>query len=196
MKSFISIFLLFLVSCARVPVQSIELSEALRDEGERMHQLNLVLVDRVFQEKRYLINEFITKEYTPEYVNNFKKLVPPGTDYEENFGEIMQAIYPRINARRDSLFMALEEQKGIIIGELNKDFKVYSNAFTVLQNLLRSASALNDKRTEVYQQIKELTGSRLDLLAIDRALNNFIKGAGHVGDKVVLLNNTINEILK
>jgi hypothetical protein len=193
---YLFIICLFISSCARIPVQSVELSQALKDEGERMHQLNLALVDKLFQEKRHLINEFMTNEYTPALVENFKKLVPPGTDYEAEFAEMMQALYPRINARKDSLVTVLDEEKAGVVAKLNLDYKVYANAFDELQNLLRSASRLNQKRTEVYGQIKELTNNRLDLEAIDKALNQFIKDAGNIGEKASRLSNALNEILK
>lgn len=193
---YVLICCIVLSSCAKIPVQSAELSQALKDEGERMHLLNLALIDKVFQEKRYLINEFITKEYTLQIVNDFKSLVPPGTDYEAEFAEMMQALYPRINARKDSLVIALDEQKAGIVDKLNQDYKVYAAAFDELQNLLRSASRLNQKRTEVFQQIKSLTNNRLNLEGIDKALNKFIKDGGNIGDKAVILSNSINSLLK
>lgn len=193
---YLLIFCIVLSSCAKIPVQSVELSQALKDEGERMHLLNLALIDKVFQEKRHLINEFITNEYTPEIVSNFKSLLPPGTDYEADFADMMQALYPRINARKDSLVTALDEQKSGIIDKLNQDYKVYASAFDELQNLLRSAARLNQKRTEVFQQIKSLTNNRLNLEGIDKALNKFIKDGGNIGDKAVILSNSINSFLK
>ncbi|MBN8675612.1 MAG: hypothetical protein J0L56_15885 [Chitinophagales bacterium] len=193
---YLLIFCIVLSSCAKIPVQSVELSQALKEEGERMHLLNLALIDKIFQEKRHLVNEFITNEYTPEIVNNFKSLLPPGTDYEADFAEMMQALYPRINARKDSLVSALDEQKAGIIDKLNQDYKVYASAFDELQNLLRSASRLNQKRTEVFQQIKSLTNNRLNLEGIDKALNKFIKDGGNIGDKAVILSNSINSLLK
>ncbi|RYF90355.1 MAG: hypothetical protein EOO03_03855 [Chitinophagaceae bacterium] len=55
----VCIAVLQLASCARVPVQAVTLSAVLKDEGERMHNLNVLLVDYVFNEKKHLINEFI-----------------------------------------------------------------------------------------------------------------------------------------
>lgn len=185
-----------LMSCARVPIQAVQLSDALKDEAERMHQLNLALIDKIFQEKTYLINEFITNEYTPAYLENFKSKLPANTDFKADFADMMQAIYPKINARKDSLTSVLNEQKAGIVNKLNLDYKAYSDAYSEMQNLLRSASKLNEQRADAFGQIKSLSGNRIDVENIDKALNKFITDAGSVGDKSVLLTNTLNSLLK
>ena len=189
-------FCLLVASCAKIPIQAVELSDALKDEGERMHLLNLALIDKIFQEKRHMVNEFITNEYTPAYIDNFKKLLPPGTDFKAEFSEIIQAINPRINATKDSLLTTLNEQKAGVINKLNEDFKVYSSAFSEMQNLLRSAAKLNQQQSGVYQQIKTLSNNRINLEGIDKALNKFIRDAGSIGEKASLLTSTINSFLK
>ena len=93
---------LAMASCAKMPIQAVELSHALKDEGQRMHEMNLALIDYVFNEKKHLIQEFIKTEYTPAVLENFKTLVPASTDFKKDFLDIMQAINPRIDARRDS----------------------------------------------------------------------------------------------
>lgn len=193
---YLLILCLFFISCARVPIQAVELSHALKDEGQRMHEMNLALVEYVFNEKKHLVNEFIANEYSPALVENFMRGLPPGTDLKKDFLEIMQAINPRINARRDSLLDVLQEQKITISQKLSTDYKVYGEAFAAMENLLSSASRLNQQRVAVYENIKTLTGNRLNLQGIDNALNQFIKGAGTVGEKTLMLTNTIQTLLK
>lgn len=195
MKYLIFLCILF-ASCARIPIQAVELSHALKDEGQRMHEMNIALVEYVFNEKRHLVNEFIANEYSPALVENFMRGLPPGTDVKKDFLEIMQAINPRINARRDSLLDVLQQQKITISQKLNIDYKVYGEAFAALENLLASASRLNQQRAGVYENIKTLSGNRLNLQGIDNAVNQFIKGAGTVGEKTLMLTNTIQTLLK
>jgi hypothetical protein len=184
------------VSCARIPIQAVELSQSLKDEGQRMHGMNLALVEYVFNEKKTLVNEFINTEYAPALIENFKNLLPPGTDVKKELVEIMQAINPRIDARRDSLLQVLQGQKMIITDKLNADYKVYAEAYTAMQNLLASAAKLNQQRESAYQNIKTLSNNRINLQGIDNALNQFIKGAGTVGEKTSALTNTIQTFLK
>ncbi len=185
-----------LISCARMPVQTIELSHALKDEGQRMHEMNVLLVEYVFNEKKHLVNEFINNEYSPALIENFKTLLPPGTDVKKDLVEIMQAINPKIAERRDSLLQVLQQQKNAITQKLNTDYKVYAETFVAMQNLLVSAGRLNSQREDVYAKVKALSNNRINLQGIDNALNQFIKGAGAVGEKSVLLASTVQTFLK
>jgi hypothetical protein len=195
MKKLLLILMVF-TSCAKIPVQVVELSDALKDEGERMHQLNLTLVNKLFFEKRHLINQFMVNEYTPEYLKDFKSILPDDVDYEKDFDELVQAAYPRINATRDSLIGVLEGQKNVITDKLNADYKVFSDAFGEMQNLLRSASKLNQQRSEVYQNIKSLTNNKIDIAAVENAVDKFIKDAGSIAGKADAFKNTINSLIK
>lgn len=179
-----------------MPSQAVDLSHALKDEGQRMHEINIALVEYVFNEKKYLVNEFVNKEYGPTLIENFKALLPAGVDVKKDLVEIMQAINPRIEERKDSLFKVLQDQKNAITLQLNTDYKVYAEAFSAMQNLLSSAAKLNQQRTGVYENIKTLSNNRINLQGIDNALNQFIKGAGSVGEKTLLLTNAIQSSLK
>lgn len=187
---------LAMASCAKMPIQAVELSHALKDEGQRMHEMNLALIDYVFNEKKHLIQEFIKTEYTPAVLENFKTLVPASTDFKKDFLDIMQAINPRIDARRDSLLQILQDQKRLVTDKLNVDYKVYNEAFTAMQNLLVSAGKLNQQREGVYQNIKSLSNNRINLQGIDQALNQFILGAGAVSEKSLVLGNAVQTFLK
>ena len=196
LRNWLIIFLLSVGSCAKVPIQAVELSKSLKDESDRMHQMNLSLVEYVFNEKKHLVNEFIANEYSPAFIENFVKRLPPDTDIKKELPEIIAAINPRIDARRDSLNNVLQDQKTAIVQQLNTDYKVYSEAFAAMQNLLVSASRLNSSRASIYDDIKKLSGNRINLQGINNALDNFITGAGSVGEKAVLLTNTIQTLLK
>ncbi|MBC7933933.1 MAG: hypothetical protein H7Y86_01045 [Rhizobacter sp.] len=195
-KTWLIILLLYGTSCAKIPVQAVELSQALKEEGSRMHDMNLALVEYVFNEKKHLVNEFIANEYSPAFVENFVKRLPQDTDMKRELPEIIAAINPRIDARRDSLISVLQDQKISVISRMNADYKIYGNAFAAMQNLLASASRLNRSRTSVYEDIKQLSSGKIDLQGINNALDNFIKGAGSVGEKSVLLTSTIQTLLK
>jgi hypothetical protein len=183
-------------SCARIPIEAVQLSDALKEEAERMHLLNLTLVDKMFNEKVHMVNEFITNEYTPAIVDTFKARLPRDTDFEADFTEMMQALYPRINKRKDSLIGVLSEQKIAIVNKLNQDYKVFNSAFTEMQLLLRSANKVNQQRVDVFAQVKALSGNRFDLENIDKALNKFITDGAGITDKSLLLTNTIQTLLK
>lgn len=193
-------FLIFLMivfgSCAKIPTQSVELSKALKDEANRMHQMNIALVEYAFNEKKHMVNEFIANEYAPTFLENFIKKLPPDTDVKREMPEIIAAINPSIDNRRDSLLSVLMMQRNTIIQRLNADYLLFDNSFTALQNLLASASKLNASRSSVYEYVKKLSGNKINFSAINAALDNFITGAGSVSEREVALSNHIHLLLR
>ena len=196
LRNWLIILMISATSCAKIPIQAVDLSRALKEEGNRMHQLNLSLVEYVFNEKKHLVNEFLKNEYSPAFIENFTKRLPADTDVKKELPEIIAAINPRIDARRDSLISALQQQKMLVLQKLNDDYQVYDAAAQSLQDLLVSASKLNKSRTSVYGDIKKLSGNRINLQGINNALDQFIMGAGSVGEKTLLLTGTIETFLK
>ena len=196
MGGYFFIYSMVIMSCAKMPLQAVDLSYTLKDESQRMHEMNIALVEYVFSEKKQMVNEFINKEYSPTLIENFKLLLPAGVDVKKDLVEIMQAINPKIEERKDSLLKVLQGEKMTIIQQLNSDYKVYAEAFAAMQNLLASAAKLNQQRTGVYENIKTLSNNRINLQGIDNALNQFIKGAGSVSEKTLLLTNAIQSSLK
>ncbi len=194
MKNLIFILLL-ITSCAKIPTQSVDLSNALKQEANRMHQMNIALVDYVFNEKKHMINEFIANEYAPAFVQNFIKLLPPDTDVKREMPEIIAAINPKIDDRRDSLLSVLQVQKNAIVKQLNTDYQAFDQAFVALQNMLASAAKLNATRTSIYDDVKNLSGNKINLSAINTLLDNFITGAGSVGEKATILSSSIQLLL-
>lgn len=161
-----------------------------------MHQLNLVLVDKMFRDKVYEVNEVMRKKYTPAYLENFKQELPDDTDFKADFEEMMEAIYPRINATKDSLTYVLEEQRIQIVNKLNLDYNIFYNAFNELQNLLKSANKLNQQQQSIFSQVKSLSGNRFDLESVDKALIKFITKGGDISNNALDLSSTIQSLIK
>lgn len=194
-KYLIALFFFF-TSCAKIPIQSVDLAEALKQEGERMHTLNIKLINKIFQDKKLLINEVIVNEYLPQYIENFKTKIPASVDYKASFSDLVQASYPALNATRDSLLNETDNAKNLIIDKLNKDYLAFSGAFDNLENLLKSGARLNAEKSNFFAKIKDLTKGKIDADAIEKAVNKFITDAGKIGDKASTLNETINLLLK
>ncbi len=193
-----SLLLFFLFSCARLPVQSVALTDALQTEGERMHKMNVLFLNRIFDGKRQTIEKFIKEEYTPMVVAEFTKSVEerfPEMDYKKRFPDLFNLLSPRINKRRDSLITALELQKEKLVDKLNADYSVYNTAAIELKNLLASNAKVNQQREQIFNQIKTLSNNRLDFNSIDEALDRFIHTGGSVANNINLLNNLIHQTL-
>lgn len=188
---------LLLTSCAKIPMGSVVLADALITEGERMHNLNLVLMNRLFNEKRAAIENFINAEYTPVVAANFAKLVDPKTvdEFKKDFPEMMQALTPKINARRDSLVKVLELQKEKTVAKLNADYKAFTTGFFELKKLLESAVKIDKEKAALFDKVKAFSNNRIDLVGLENVLDKFVNSAGKVGGGIVDLDSAINQIL-
>ena len=196
MKKIIYLFcVVVLASCAKLPIQTITLTDAIINEGKRMHELNLSLLNKMFNEKREKIDVFIKNEYTPKYLEEFKSRIPAGIDYEQEFPNMIQSIIPQINSRRDMMQSALESQRIKLATKLNIDFKLFEEASMKLRNLIESAIKVNEERKKAFEQVKGLTQNTIDLNQIETELDKFIIKSGDVGENINELNSTINSLL-
>jgi hypothetical protein len=198
MKYTLHIFLLLVLlsSCAKIPVQSVSLLDALADEAGRMHQINIALLNGLFQSKREKIDDFIKTQYTPKFVSEFQKNIPPGADVKAELPNILNALAPRINERRDAMQVALEEQRLKLAGKLELDYSVFTNAASELRRLLVSAARVDQERQALYARAKELSKGSIDLNSIGNAIDRFIVSGGNVGADISNLNDAVNSILK
>ena len=195
-KKFISYLCLLLFSfCATLPLQTVTLADSIINEGQRMHNLNILLTNKMFQDKREKIDEFIKKEYTPKYMDEFRKKIPAGVDFEKEFPNIIQSIIPEINSRRDIMQSALEDQRIKILTKLDADYKAFEEASFELKNLIESNIKVNEERRKVFEQIKSLTNNNLDFNQVETEIDKFIIKAGDMSGNINDLNSSINSLL-
>ena len=169
--------------------------EALTDEGARMHSLNIRLLGNMFKEKSEKIDLFVKNEYTPKFIENFTKQIPKDTDLKKELPDIIAAITPRINARRDSMQDALEAQRRKLTTKLDHDFQEFNVAAATLKRLLNSAIKVDREREEFLQQIKSLSGGKIDLDKIESKLDEYTKKAGDIGAEISNLDSSIDQII-
>ncbi|HEY1022437.1 MAG: hypothetical protein ACO1NX_10025 [Chitinophagaceae bacterium] len=186
----------FFFSCARIPVQSVSLMEAVETEGARMHSINMALLHSMFREKKEMISTFIENEYTPALVENFKKQLPASADYKTDFAEMVQSLIPHINARKDSLLRALDEEQFKIMEQMQTDYAVYQEAVGELKRLLTSAAKIDAEKKALFDTARQITNNRVNLAEIEAALDSFIISGGSVGSNVQKLSQTVNSFLK
>ena len=196
MKKIIYLFCLIIItSCAKLPIQTITLTDAIINEGKRMHELNVSLINKMFNDKREKIDVFIKNEYTPKYLEEFIKRIPDSVDFEEEFPNMIQSIIPQINFRRDMMQNALETQRIKLVTKLNADYKVFEEASTELKKLIESGVKVNEERKMAFEQVNSLTQNKIDLNQIETEIDKFIIKSGDVSRNIIDLNSTINSLL-
>ncbi|QDK80792.1 hypothetical protein EXU85_20145 [Spirosoma sp. KCTC 42546] len=181
-------------ACARIPSQSVALSDQLRAEVARMHQLNVALTNNLFQRKRADIDAFIEKEYIPSFAATLMKSLPADFNVKDNFPALLSKSMVRISARRDSMQTALDAQRISLIERLNEDYRIYERGAVGLQALLESAVKVSDSRQQAFSQLKSLSGNRIDLNAIEGTIDTFIRKGGKLSDNIQQLNDDLTKL--
>lgn len=189
----------FLISgCARIPVQSVALADALQVEGERMHKLNTIFLNRIFLSKRDEIEKFIREQYAPMVVANMMKGVNEQefkANLKADLPEFTTAVTGVVNTRRDSLATALELQKEKIMEKLTADYAIFNAAALELKRLLESAVKVDKEKQGLFTQAKTLSNNRINFASLETAIDKFIHSSGSVGNNAESLNNAINQLL-
>ncbi len=186
---------LSLVSCAKLPVQSVSLMQQIKDEGQRMHKLNVAYINLLFENKNAEVDSFMDKEYIPEYISNIKRLMDENDnriDMNENWQEIFPKIIPVVNAVRDSLRTALLNNKNKIITKLNEDYDLYKQACDAQIALLSSATKINNTTRQIINSIAgKITGNKTDLSMLEQRLEGFLQKGETIAQKILGINDAV-----
>lgn len=201
MKKLLSIFLIAGVlsaGCAKIPVESVQLNDAIMKEGARMHNINTAMINDLFNEKKRQVSEFIETEYTPAYIKKFTTKLDSEDVTLETLPRIVVELIPEITRRHDEMIQALEEQRLKLTNQLNIEYQAYYDASITLHNLLQSAAQVDKERAALNDRISQLSGNKIDFNKVEHSVDEFITRAGSpngIQDAVLDLNNSINEIL-
>jgi hypothetical protein len=189
--------LIMLCSCARLPTQSIALTNAISQEGKRMHDLNVSLLNNMFAQKKNMVDSFIKNTYTPFIIENIQ--IPDTTDLKKEWPGLLEMLMPVITSKRETLRNALENQRLKLVDKLDSDYAVFDNAISSLKALLVSAIKVDDLRKQTLTRLAGIANDKIDITEIGNKLDEFIIKAGDATNstqnKVNDLDNSINSLL-
>jgi hypothetical protein len=190
--------ILCMLSCAKIPVQSVNLMQQIKDEGQRMHKLNIAYVNMVFESKNAEVDSFMKKEYIPEFLGRIKEGFDANDtriDMNEHWPEVFPKIVPLVNAVRDSLRNALAMNKGKIVTKLNDDYEFYKQACDAQINLLSSATKLNNSTKQIFNSLLgKATGNKIDLSTLEQKLDGFLHKGEGIAQKILFLNESVQTL--
>lgn len=158
-----------------------------------MHQLNVSLVNRLFDERKEKINLFIENKYTPTLLKKFEGLLPDSLDYKKELPNILNSIVPIINRKKDSLQSVLDLQRQDILNQLNSNYSDYSKATTSLQNLINSVVKVKTTESDALSAIDQLTGDRINIKKVENTINQSIDKTGNTLNKLINIEKVITE---
>ena len=94
-------------------------------EGTRMHSLNVLLLNEIFNQKKKELDLFFETEYTPLIVKNFLSKVDLEALPKEELPGMIASISARVSKVRDSKQLELEQERLKLLGELNTDHQKF-----------------------------------------------------------------------
>jgi hypothetical protein len=187
---FVSI-LMGVVACASIPASTATLSEEVISEANSMHNLNIALVNQLFDERKEKVNDFINNQYIPTFVKNFSEKIPAGVDVKTQLPNILKSVMPVISRKRDSLQGLLDTQRNQVITSLNESYTNYQRASATLQNLITSAVKLKQSEANTLAQIQRLTGTNINVGKIEGHLDSLLVKTGNGFDKLLNVKSAI-----
>lgn len=173
-KNISLLLIVFFWSCTSIPKVSSKLTKDVISQADNMHQLNIALVNKLFNERRKRLNTFITNIYTPAIIEKYQNLLPTTIDYKKQLPNIVKSIIPVINRKRDSLQNLLDVQEQRILTNLNTNFINYTKASTSLQNLIESVVKLKTSEDNALFAVNNFTENKLDLKKIESSLDTIL----------------------
>ncbi|GAA4727984.1 hypothetical protein [Flavisolibacter ginsenosidimutans] len=185
---------LLFAGCATVPPGSVSLAGALQTEGTRMHELNLRLLNNLFAEKRRALENVLSDQYASSLIDHAFELSPNIS--KADFPDFLKAVTKKLITKRDSLVNVLETEKTRIADRLNEDYNAFTTVSISLKLMLASAVKVDQQRQAALDQAKTLTNNKVDFVAIENALDDFINSAGKVGADVSGFKTKIDGLLK
>lgn len=190
---YVSVFSFLLLSCASIPSSTVTLTKEVIKEADNMHQLNVSLVNKLFDERKEKINLFIENKYTPTLLKKFEGLLPDSLDYKRELPNILNSIVPVINHKKDSLQSVLDSQRRDILNQLNSNYSDYSKATTSLQNLINSAVKIKTTESDALSAIDQLTGDKINIKKVENTINQSIDKTGNALNKLITIEKVITE---
>jgi hypothetical protein len=190
---YVSVFSFLLLSCASIPSSTVTLTKEVIKEADNMHQLNVSLVNRLFDERKEKINLFIENKYTPTLLKKFEGLLPDSLNYKKELPNILNSIVPVINRKKDSLQSVLDSQRQDILNQLNSNYSDYSKATTSLQNLIDSAVKIKTTESDALSAIDQLTGDKINIKKVENTINQSIDKTGNTLNKLITIEKVITE---
>ena len=178
-------------SCASIPASTATLSQEVIAEAGSMHQLNIALVNKLFDERKDKVNDFINNQYIPRFVTNFESKIPAGTDISKELPNILKSLMPVISRKRDSLQGLLDTQRNQMITSLNENYANYQQATSALQNLISSAVKLKQSEANTLAQIQSLTKTNINVGEIAGHLDSLLIKTGNGFDKLLNIKSAI-----
>lgn len=182
-----------ITSCAKIPIQSVDLIDAIQKEGERMHQINISLVNSVFEKKKEQVDNFVQNNYAPNFANEVINRISSDSIVKSDLIEFLSYSLPIINGQREKMYNSLEDAKNVLINDLHKDHIAFQNACEELKKLLISAVKVDEEREKLLRITSTFSNNKIDPNTLESAIDSYLSNNGDSVKTIEGIQNIINK---
>lgn len=208
-KAWLLLFIFYLSGCVSIPQEAPELSIELGKRITAIESANLTLLHRFFDQKRVEVDQFIEKEWLPEFSENFFKKKNTSKIWDEvvksknkqdriNFILIAgPAIQSQINNKRSQLVGEIDSLEREVQRKIEAEYNQVRSINNVLTSFLTGASKVNENRSR-YMEMVGLEESKVDKLIndTDQIVKKLLDTSTDVDSKVTKANEFKEKIQK
>lgn len=181
--------------CASVPKESVELSKEVGRGISESQRSYTALLNSYFSTKRQQIDQWIEREYLPEYLSNIqaelKKAGQPTTLSTQQLKDVLHDVI----SERDQKHTDLENTRLLLLTISNEHYMLLSQGNAGVTGLLQSIVDVKEATSAAAQTIKTASGGKVDLELIDKEFNDYLKKAGAASAKATSLYETIKSAI-
>lgn len=188
--SFLSVALLG--GCANIPRQSVELSASLNDQISDMQKAHITLVNRYFDNVEGQMRQTITTDYKDTLVQMMKdKQKAKGADITlEQYDKIMAKVL----ARQTLVVADLQKTRSDALSVITDRYVLMRSEGQSLQNLLDSASKLQEARQKYTGQVEAKMNTGIDFLEkVDAKVQSNVDEANRLKDGLNKIKNDVQK---
>ncbi|MSS71265.1 MAG: hypothetical protein EXS64_07230 [Candidatus Latescibacteria bacterium] len=153
------------------------------------------LLNSYFSTKRQQIDQWIEREYLPEYLSNIqaelKKAGQPTTLSTQQLKDVLHDVI----SERDQKHTDLENTRLLLLTISNEHYMLLSQGNAGVTGLLQSIVDVKEATSAAAQTIKTASGGKVDLELIDKEFNDYLKKAGAASAKATSLYETIKSAI-
>ena len=191
------VILLALAGCAAIPPEAPELSVELGNRISAIEEANITLLKKYFDFKRSEVDEFIEKEWVPEFAKQFFSnpkiseswnIIVRENNKAENLKFLIKTgpkLQKKINYKRLELIQPLDELERRIEGKIRGEYRQALSMNNSITSFLISASKVAENRNRYLEMISvtdEKIGDAID--KTDDAVAKLLGKTIDVKDKV------------
>lgn len=194
----------FFYSCVSIPKESVALSQELNAMIMSSRKAHLELLDDNTSLRIKQVEDFIQKEYTPDFIENFVETsgvldsIQKAPTYKLKGMEILtfsQAAIPLIDERRTQMIEVVRGMDRIIRQNIDEHYREMLNVNQALTAHLASAAEVVEIRKELQQKLN-ISQDLIPMDKINQTMEDLIKAGGKAEKIPDLLENFRNSLNK